>query len=267
MSNNTKTIKNNSITGKKRKKIKTEILENDGNKFSVDKQSLSINIQRIFVNSWETKLKVGDEIKFIKPESFEKYNEEFGNVPTPTCIGMNWPRRHRELWGENIRYNKLKKEIDYDKTGIIIEVNFEKEDKTRKYDWFQNTIKVKCPKKVNCDSSKIHTQSYMEIYFEIPLIENVVDAEGKEIYPGIENITDKYDEMAAVKLRSLDEQLNYVENYRSTEFDKYIPECKIITYNHPINEFKVFIPNSRKLRKLDLSKIVLVEGNGFFIEN
>ena len=60
MSNNTKTIKNNSITGKKRKKIKTEILENDGNKFSVDKQSLSINIQRIFVNSWETKLKLFD---------------------------------------------------------------------------------------------------------------------------------------------------------------------------------------------------------------
>ena len=32
MSNITKTIKNNSITGKKRKKIKTEISENDGNK-------------------------------------------------------------------------------------------------------------------------------------------------------------------------------------------------------------------------------------------
>ena len=55
MSINTKTIKNNSITGKKRKKIKTEIFENDGSKFFVDKQSLSINIQRIFVNSWEKK--------------------------------------------------------------------------------------------------------------------------------------------------------------------------------------------------------------------
>ena len=263
MSNNTKTIKNNSITGKKRKKIKTEILENDGNKFSVDKQSLSINIQRIFVNSWETKLKVGDEIKFIKPESFEKYNEEFGNIPKAPHNGrfMSYGRWHLKTWGKNIRYNKLKKEIDYDKTGIIIEVNFENENRTRwmkhpKYDWGQNTIKVKCPKKVNCDNSKIHTQSYMEIYFEIPLIENVVDAEG------IENITDSYDK-GYVKDLSLAEQLNFLENYRGSELHK----SRYNGYDHPINEFKVFIPNSRKLRKLDLSKIVLVEEKGFFIEN
>lgn len=247
--------KNESIIGKKRKKIKTEILEND-----IWKNS--------FVNSWETKLKIGDKIKFIKPESFEKYNEEFGNIPKIPHNGCFkdcgiW---YRKTWGKNIRYNKLKKEIDYDKTGIIIEVNFENENRTRwvnhpKYDWVQNTIKVKCPKKVNCDSSKIHTQSYMEIYFEIPLIENVVDAEG------IENITDSYDNMASVKDLSLGEQLNFLENYRSTEFDKYITSDKIVSYDHPINEFKVFIPNSRKLRKLDLSKIVLVEGKGFFIEN
>lgn len=252
MSINTKTIKNNSITGKKRKKIKTEILENDGNKFFVDKQSLSINIQRIFVNSWETKLKVGDEIKFIKPESFEKYNQIFGNIRKPTRESMSWPMIRRELWGKNIRYNKLKKEIDYDKTGIIIEVNFKNEDGTGKYDWPQNTIKVRCPKKVNCDSSEFYTQPYIEIYFEIPLIRNFVDAEGN-------NITYRYGTYCGDR-DSLGTKLNYAENYRRKI--NYLNQTSF-----EFNEFKVFIPNSRKLRKLDLSKLVLVEGNGFFIEN
>tara|TARA_A100001015_G_C14943642_1_gene693631 strand:- start:243 stop:965 length:723 start_codon:yes stop_codon:yes gene_type:complete len=239
-------LKNNTITGKKRKKIKTETLENDGNKFFVDKQSLSINIQRIFVNSWETKLKVGDEIKFIKPESFEKYNQEFGNIPTPKRIGMSWSMIHRELWGKNIRYNKLKKEIDYNKTGIIIEVNFKNEDGTGKYDWSQNTIKVRCPKKVNCESSEFYTQTYIEIYFEIPLIKNLVDIDGI----GYETYCGKDDSLGA--------KLNYAENYRRK--NKYVDSFEF-------NEFKVLISNSRKLRKLDLSKIVLVEGAGFFIDN
>ena len=253
MSNNTKTIKNNSITGKKRKKIKTEILENDDSKFFVDKQSLSIDIQRIFVNSWETKLKVGDEIKFIKPESFEKYNQIFGNIRKPACESMSWPMKHRELWGKKIRYNKLKKEIDYDKTGIIIEVNFKNEDGTGKYDWPQNTIKVRCPKKVNCDSSEFYTQTYIDIYFEIPLIKNLVGAES------INNITGRYETYCGDD-DSLGAKLNYVENYRRKINYEYETSFEF-------NEFKVFIPNSRKLRKLDLSKLVLVEGNGFFIEN
>ena len=225
-------LKNNIITGKKRKKIKTETSKNDDNKF--------------FVNSWETKLKVGDEIKFIKPENFEKYNQEFGNIPTPKRIGMSWPMIHRELWEKNIRFNKLKKEIDYNKTGIIIEVNFKNEDGTGKYDWPQNTIKVRCPKKVNCESSEFYTQTYIEIYFEIPLIKNLVDIDGI----GYETYCGKDDSIGA--------KLNYAENYRRK--NKYVDSFEF-------NEFKVLISNSRKLRKLDLSKIVLIEGNGFFIEN
>ena len=225
-------LKNNTITGKKRKKIKTETSKNDDNKF--------------FVNSWETKLKVGDEIKFIKPENFEKYNQEFGNIPTPKRIGMSWPMIHRELWEKNIRFNKLKKEIDYNKTGIIIEVNFKNEDGTGKYDWPQNTIKVRCPKKVNCESSEFYTQTYIEIYFEIPLIKNLVDIDGI----GYETYCGKDDSIGA--------KLNYAENYRRK--NKYVDSFEF-------NEFKVLISNSRKLRKLDLSKIVLIEGNGFFIEN
>ena len=242
MSNNTKTIKNNSITGKKRKKIKTEILENDCNKF--------------FVNSCETKLKVGDEIKFIKPESFEKYNEEFRNVPKPPHNGCfkGWPMWHQQTWGKNIRYNKLKKEIDYDKPGTIIEINFQKT--SRKYDWFQNTIKVKCPKKVIYNSSEFYTQSYIEIYFEIPSIKRLVDVKN------IDDIICNYNKNNNDDF-SKEHGLTPEDYVKRDYLDTYIYWDN--EYEHPINEFKVLIPNSRKLRKFDLSKIVLIEGNGFFI--
>ena len=54
-------------------------------------------------------------------------------------------------------------------------------------------------------------------------------------------------------------EINYVENYRRKI--NYENETSFELMN-----LKFYL-NSRKLRKLDLSKLVLVEGNGFFIEN